>query len=69
MLGQLAASDPRSAAGKELLHAWNKLYLVDDPWLVPLAPNNKFYAMAKNVMALPDGARDQPTLSEYWIDA
>lgn len=69
MLAKLAVSDPRSAEGKDLLHQWNKLYLVDDPWMAPLAPNNKFYAMGKNVMARPDGARDQPTLSEYWIDA
>lgn len=69
MLAKLASTDPRSAEGKELLHTWNKLYLVDDPWIAPLAPNNKIYVMAKNVMALPDGARDAPTLSEYWIDA
>jgi peptide/nickel transport system substrate-binding protein len=69
MLEKLVAVDPRSPAGKDLLHQWNKLYLVDDPWIVPLAPNHKFYAMRKNVMALPDGARDAPTLSEYWIDA
>jgi peptide/nickel transport system substrate-binding protein len=69
MLAKLAETDPHSPAGKELLHQWNKLYLVDDPWMAPLAPNNKFYAMAKNVMARPDGARDAPTLSEYWIDA
>lgn len=69
MLAKLAETDPRSAAGKELLHAWNKLYLVEDPWMVPLAPNNTYFAMRKQVIALPDGARDAPPLSEFWIDA
>jgi hypothetical protein len=36
--------------------------------MAPLGPNNKFYAMAKKVQAQPEGARDQPTLSDYWID-
>jgi peptide/nickel transport system substrate-binding protein len=68
LLAKLATADPRSAEGKDLLHQWNKLYLVDDPWMAPLGPNNKFYAMAKKVQAQPEGARDQPTLSDYWID-
>ncbi len=69
LLAKLAETDPRSAAGKELLHQWNKLYLVDDPWMAPLAPNNTFFAMRKQVIAPPDGARDAPPLSEFWIDA
>lgn len=69
MLAKIAETDPRSAAGKELLHQWNKLYLVDDPWMAPLAPNVTFFAMRKQVVAPPDGARDAPPLSEIWIDA
>lgn len=69
MLAKIVETDPRSPAGQELLHQWNKLYLVDDPWVAPLAPNNTFFAMRKQVMADPDGARDAPPLSEIWIDA
>ncbi len=69
LLAKIAETDPRSAAGKELLHQWNKLYLVDDPWMAPLAPNNTFFAMRKQVIAMPDGARDAPPPSEFWIDA
>lgn len=69
LLAKLAQTDPRSPAGKELLHQWNKLYLVDDPWMAPLAPNVTFFAMRKQVIAPPDGARDAPPLSEVWIDA
>ena len=69
LLAKLATTDPRSPAGQELLHQWNKLYLVDDPWMAPLAPNNTYFAMRKQVIAPPDGARDAPPLSEIWIDA
>ncbi len=69
LLAKIVETDPRSPAGQELLHQWNKLYLVDDPWMAPLAPNNTFFAMRKQVMAEPDGARDAPPLSEIWIDA
>ncbi len=69
MLAKIVETDPRSPAGQELLHQWNKLYLVDDPWMAPLAPNNTFFAMRKQVMADPDGARDAPPFSEIWIDA
>lgn len=69
LLAKITETDPRTPAGKELLHQWNKLYLIDDPWMAPVAPNNTFFAMRKQVIALPDGARDAPPLSEVWIDA
>jgi len=69
LLAKITETDPRSAAGKELLHQWNKLYLVDDPWMAPLAPSNTFFAMRKQVRALPDGARDAPPMADIWIDA
>jgi peptide/nickel transport system substrate-binding protein len=69
MLAKITESDPRSPAGKELLHQWNKRYLIDDPWMVPLAVNNSFFAMRKQVIAPADGARDAPVLADYWIDA
>ncbi len=69
LLAKLVESDPRSPAGQELLHQWNRLYLVEDPWVAPLAPNHTFFAMRKQVIADPDGARDAPPFSEIWIDA
>ncbi|MBK7327924.1 MAG: ABC transporter substrate-binding protein [Dehalococcoidia bacterium] len=69
LLAKIAEIDPNSSEGKAVLREWNKLYLVDDPWMAPLAPNNTFFAMRKQVIARPDGARDAPPLSEVWIDA
>lgn len=69
LLDQIAEIDPNSEEGKAVLRQWNKLYLVDDPWMAPLAPNNTFFAMRKEVVAPVDGARDAPPLSEFWIDA
>jgi hypothetical protein len=37
--------------------------------MVPLAVNNSFFAMRKQVIAPADGARDAPVLADYWIDA
>ncbi|MGE5596044.1 MAG: ABC transporter substrate-binding protein [Hyphomicrobiales bacterium] len=67
LLSKLAMTDPRSDQGREYLRQWNRLYLVEDPWMVPLAPNLNFFAMQKNVQALPTGARDAPPLSDWWI--
>ena len=69
MLAKITEADPRSAQGKELLHEWNKRYLIDDPWMAPLAVSNGFFAMRKQVIAPTDGARDSPTFGEFWIDA
>jgi peptide/nickel transport system substrate-binding protein len=69
LLAKITETDSRSPAGKELLHQWNKLYLVDDPWMAPLAPNVTYYAMRKQVIAPAKGAADAPPLSEYWLDA
>ena len=69
LLAKITEADSRSPAGKELLHQWNKLYLVDDPWMAPLAPNVTFYAMRKQVIAPSKGASDAPPMSEIWIDA
>ena len=69
MLQKITETDPRSPEGKELLHAWNKRYLIDDPWMAPLAVSNGFFAMRKQVIAPTDGARDAPTFGDYWIDA
>lgn len=69
VLAKLTETDPRSAEGKELLRAWNKRYLIDDPWMVPLAVSNSFFAMRKQVIAEAKGARDAPILAEFWIDA
>jgi peptide/nickel transport system substrate-binding protein len=69
MLQKIVETDPRSPAGKELLHEWNKRYLIDDPWMAPLAVSNGFFAMRKQVIAPTDGARDAPTFGDYWIDA
>lgn len=69
LLAKIDEIDPHSEEGKEVLREWNKRFLVDDPWIAPLAPNNTFFAMQKNVVAPVDGARDAPPLSEYWIDA
>jgi peptide/nickel transport system substrate-binding protein len=62
LLAQIIETDPRSPQGQDLLHQWNRLYLVDDPWVVPLAPTNGYIAMQKKVQA-PIRA----PLSEYWI--
>ena len=63
LLATIIETDPRSPQGQDALHQWNKLYLVDDPWVVPLAPTNGFVAMQTRVQA-PVRA----PLSEYWID-
>ncbi len=69
LLSQITETDPTSARGKELLHQWNKLYLVDDPWVVPLSVNPSRYVMRSKVIAPQRGALDRPPLSEFWIDA
>src|SRR5688572_21617248 len=69
LLAKLTEADPRSAAGKELLHNWNKRYLIEDPWMAPLAVSNTFFAMRKEVIAPVEGARDIPTFGDIWIDA
>jgi peptide/nickel transport system substrate-binding protein len=68
LLAKITEADPRSAQGKELLHTWNKLYLVDDPWMAPLAANTAFFAMRKPVIAPAKGALERPPLSEVWLD-
>jgi peptide/nickel transport system substrate-binding protein len=69
LLAKITSADPRSAEGQELLHTWNKLFLVEDPWMAPLAPNVNFYAMRKQVISPAEGARDQPVMGDIWVDA
>ncbi|MGD9889813.1 MAG: ABC transporter substrate-binding protein [Dehalococcoidia bacterium] len=69
LLAKITEANPRSPQGKELFHQWNKLYLVDDPWMAPLAPNTAFFAMRKQVIAPAKGAMERPPFSEIWIDA
>jgi len=68
---QLLEMDPRSPAGRELIHQWNKLYLFDEPWLVPLAASITFHAMRKNVIAPPPvgGPGKRPPIAEMWLDS
>jgi peptide/nickel transport system substrate-binding protein len=69
LLAKLFEADPRSPQGKELLHTWNKLYLIDDPWLAPAGGNVSFTAMRKNVVAPANGAQGRPPMGDVWIDA
>jgi peptide/nickel transport system substrate-binding protein len=68
LLAKITETDPRSPQGQELLHQWNKRYLIDDPWMAPLAVSNVFFAMRKEVI-VPEHSRRTPTFAEWWIDA
>ncbi|MGD9889811.1 MAG: hypothetical protein AB7R89_12435 [Dehalococcoidia bacterium] len=69
LLNRIYETDPRSASGKEVLQEWNRLYLLDDPWLIPLAPSVTFDLMRQNVIAPSQGAMSGPPIAEWWIDA
>ncbi|MGH2587797.1 MAG: ABC transporter substrate-binding protein [Dehalococcoidia bacterium] len=69
LLSRIYETDPRSEQGRDVLHQWNKLYLLDDPWLIPLAPSVTFDLMRRNVIASSQGAMLRPPISEWWIDA
>ncbi len=68
LLDKINEADVRSPQGKELIRRWNRLFLFDDPFVVPLAVNTTLFAMRKNVIAPPRGAQDRPPFSEFWID-
>jgi hypothetical protein len=52
-----------------MLRRGNRLYLVDDPWLLPMVPNTVLTAMRKNVHVPARGAMARPPLSDIWLDA
>lgn len=68
LLAKITETDPHSEEGQELLREWNRLYLIEDPWLVPLAPSLSFYAMNKSVVSPFARSRDTGILGDIWIN-
>jgi peptide/nickel transport system substrate-binding protein len=71
LLAKMVEADPRSPSGRELIRRWNRLWLIDEPWMAPLAPMTAWAAMGKHVVS-PGGNKGpgkRPPVSEMSIDA
>jgi hypothetical protein len=67
---KIVEADVRSPQGLELVRRWNRLYLIEDPWIVPLAANVNPQMMRRQVVApgAPKGPAKRPPLQDIWLD-
>ena len=67
LIARMNEIDPGTEEGVAVLSEFNKRYVWEDPWLIPLAPRNIFWAMRENVMGAVKVGGQIHRSEDWWI--